>query len=157
MLLEDTLPYFPPRVSRFNRQLGQSNSSLFLQDLHGRSGRRKDQGQKEGVHNSLFSPLERVTWDSWYASWRSCSQSSWTKRSAGGGEGVGGKKRKGAVFYLMSVAAPSHQCLAHGEYSETGPSTKTDGKFHHEFSLSSSHAPLDHSHWCPSLCTSRGN
>ena len=70
--------------------------------------------------------------------------------------GLGGEKRKGAVFYLMSVAAPSPQCLAHGEYSETGPSTKTDGKLHPEFSLSRGRAPLDCSHQSPCLCTSRG-
>ena len=60
-------------------------------------------------------------------------------------------------FYLMSAAAPSHQCLAHGEYSEIGPSTETGGKFHPEsFSLSSGRGPLDHAQGCPSLCTSRG-
>ena len=30
MLLEDNLPYFPLRVSRFQGQLDQSNSSLFV-------------------------------------------------------------------------------------------------------------------------------
>ena len=44
MLLEDTLPYFPLRVSRFNHQLGQSNSSLFCRIYTGEvgGGRTKD-------------------------------------------------------------------------------------------------------------------
>lgn len=106
MLLEDTLPYFPLRVSRFQGQLGQSNRSLFA-GFTREKWEEEGQGQKKRVCNSLFSPLERLTWDPWNASWRSYSQSSWTKSSAGGGEGVEGEKRKRAVFYLMSVAAPS--------------------------------------------------
>lgn len=149
----------PPLLSPESEQVSGSvrpiQSFSFCRIYTGEEGEGRTRPEG-GLCNSLFSPLERVTWDPWNASWRSCCQSSWTKSSAAGGEGVGGEKRKGAVFYLMSVAAPSPQCLAHGEYSETGPSTKTDGKLHPEFSLSSGRAPLDCSHQSPCLCTSRG-